>query len=295
VLSQLGVEKPRDWRTFKSGDFQLADCWILSRLHTCVRETTEHLERFRLNDSTGTPYHFLWDDFADWYLEAIKPRLYGDEPGGDVARAVAAHCLSTVLRLLHPVMPYITETLFQRLPGNRSRTIVTASWPRVKGKPDAAALEAFRFVQAVVNGTRAIRADYNVAPNAEVRIILNRLSARQHQAVAAEDGTIRRLARATFSEAAAGGHSAVAHAVLPGGAELLVDLGGAIDVQKECARIRDERDRLEKQLAGLKAKLGNPGFLAKAPPAIVEGERVKEREWTSRSAALREKLKALGC
>jgi valyl-tRNA synthetase len=301
VLSHLGDARPKALESIQSGEFQLSDCWILSRLHAGVRETTEHLERFRLNDSTGTPYHFLWDDFADWYVEAIKPRLYGDEPGGDVARAVAAHCLSTVLRLLHPVMPYITETLYRRMPGNETATIVTAPWPRVKGKEDAAALEAFAFVQAVVNGTRAIRADYNVAPNAEVRIALGGLSEHQRAAARAEDGTIRRLARAKgVTESApktahAQSGAAVAHSVLPGGAELLVDLGGAIDVEKECTRIRDERDRLEKQLSGLRAKLGNAGFLAKAPPAIVEGEQAKEREWTSRSAALHEKLKALGC
>ncbi len=296
VLPELGAVDRR-LSTVDSREFTLADCWILSRLHACVRETTDHLERFRLNDSTGTPYHFLWDDFADWYLEAIKPRLYGDEPGGDVARAVAAHCLSTVLRLLHPVMPYITETLYRRLPGHSHLTIVTAPWPRVKGSEDAAALEAFAFVQAVVNGTRAIRADYNVAPNAEVKVGLARLSERQRAAVRAENGTIRRLARArdVLESTTQVTGAAVAHAVLPGGAELLVDLGGAIDVRKECARIADERDRLERQLAGLHAKLGNPGFLAKAPPAIVEGERTKQREWTSRSAALQEKLKALGC
>jgi len=86
--------------------------------HRAIGETTAHLEKFRLNDAAGAPYHFLWDDFADWYLEAIKPRLYGEEPGGATARAVAAHCFDTVLRLLHPVMPFITEYLWQRLPGN---------------------------------------------------------------------------------------------------------------------------------------------------------------------------------
>ena len=299
VLGQLGEAKPRALTSIRREEFHLTDCWILSRLAACVRETTEHLERFRLNDSTGTPYHFLWDDFADWYLEAIKPRLYGEEPGGDVARAVAAHCLSTALRLLHPVMPFITETLYRRLPGNGARTIVTGPWPRVGGKEDDRALEAFAFVQAVVNGIRAIRADYNVPPNVEVTAGVRAGSALQRAALEAELSTIERLARAKGMAAAAkdpGADSrAVAHLVLPGGADLRVMLGGAIDVQKECARIREERERLERQLAGLRAKLGNPGFLAKAPPAIVEGERTKEREWTARSAALGAKLEALGC
>ncbi|MBI1722778.1 MAG: valine--tRNA ligase, partial [Gemmatimonadetes bacterium] len=86
-------------------DLGLADRWILSRLAQAARETTEHMEAFRLNDAVGAPYHFLWDDYADWYLEEIKPRLRGDEPGGDVARAVAVHCFDATLRLLHPVLP----------------------------------------------------------------------------------------------------------------------------------------------------------------------------------------------
>jgi valyl-tRNA synthetase len=296
MLSQLGDTMPKDWQSFRRDEFQLSDCWILSRLHRCVRETTEHLERFRLNDSTGTPYHFLWDDFADWYLEAIKPRLYGEEPGGDVARGVAVHCFSTVLRLLHPVMPFITETLYRRLPGRAGSTIVTAPWPRVKGHEDQGALDAFGFVQALVNETRAIRADYNVPPGSEVRVALPALQETQRAAVRAEAGTIKRLARIgdLLPDAALTG-TALAHGILPGGTELLVDLGGAIDVQKECTRIRDERDRLERQLSSLRAKLANATFLAKAPPAIVEGERAKEGDWTKRSAALHEKLRRLGC
>jgi valyl-tRNA synthetase len=294
VLSHLGEEKPRDWQSFPREELQLADCWILSRLHACVRETTEHLERFRLNDSTGTPYHFLWDDFADWYLEAIKPRLYGDEPGGDVARAVAAFCFDTVLRLLHPVMPYITETLYRRIPGNDSKTIVTAPWPRVKGKPDENALAEFEALQDVVNGTRAIRADYNVNPGKILASISLVASAPWiWRMVETSSGVIEGMTKVgSIVKEPPKGPSA--HAVLSSGS-LFVPLGDAIDLERECARLGEERDRLEKQLAVLKAKLGNPGFLAKAPPAIVEGERAKEREWTSRSAALREKLKALGC
>jgi valyl-tRNA synthetase len=277
-----------------SEGLRLSDRWILSRLELCVRETTEHYERFRLNDATGAPYHFLWDDFADWYLEAIKPRLYGDEPGGDVARAVAVHCFSTVLRLLHPVMPFITETLYRRLPGNRDTTIVTAPWPRPAGHADPGAQDDFAFVQAVVGAVRTIRADYNVKPGQPVAASLTGTTERQQAAVQAELGMVQRLAKVgDLGQSAPAG--AGAWDVLPGGAAVFVSLGDAIDVPKECLRLSDERSRLERQLAALAGKLGNEGFIAKAPAEVIAGERAKQVVWTEKVTALSAKLKALGC
>jgi len=291
VLSHVSGAGSRE-ADLRGVDLRLSDRWILSRLEACVRDTTGHYERFRLNDATGAPYHFLWDDFADWYLEAIKPRLYGDEPGGDVARAVAVHCFSTVLRLLHPVMPFITETLYRRLPGTADATIVTAPWPTSAGHADAAAADDFAFVQAAVNAARTIRADYNVKPGQVVPASLTGTSDRQRGAVQAELGMIQRLAKIELGTAASG---AGGYEVLPGGAALFVALGEAIDVQKECKRLGDERSRLEKQLAGLAAKLGNTTFIAKAPPEVIEGERAKQVAWTEKAKALGDKLKALGC
>jgi len=276
-------------------DLRLADRWILSRLERVVRETTGHLETFRLNDAVGVPYHFLWDDFADWYLEEIKPRLRGDEPGGEVARAVAAHCFDTSLRLLHPVLPYITETLWRRLPGHAGDTIVTAPWPDGRtGRPDPGAERGFSFAQAVVNAVRAVRADYGVKPGQAVAASLAGLTADRRRAIEEEHAMIVRLARLSrLDESPAEG--AGAHVVLPDNAALFVALGDAIDVTRECARLGEEQARLAKQLEALRAKLANQGFTSKAPADVVEREREKAREWSDKVAALAAKLKALGC
>ncbi len=279
------------------GDLALADRWILSRLRACAGDATAALEAFRLNDAVGAPYHFLWDDFADWYLEAIKPRLFGeaDAPGGDVARAVAVHGFDAVLRLLHPTMPYITETLWRRLPGNDGATIVTAPWPDARaGRLDAGVEREFAFAQAIVNAVRAARADYGVPPGRTVAVSLAGLDEDGRRAVDATRAMIVRLARIEqLDEAPPAG--AGAHAVLPGRASLFVALGGAIDVTKECARLGEELARLEKLLAGLRAKLANASFTSRAPAEVVEGERAKEQEWSAKAAALSAKLKALGC
>ncbi len=277
------------------GALQLADRWILSRLDRCIRETTEALEKFRLNDAVGTPYHFLWDELADWYLEAVKPRVYGDPgaTGGDAALAVATHCFETVLRLLHPTMPFITEELRSRLPGVTG-SIVVAPWPVPAGRQDGAAERTFAFAQSVVNAARAIRADYGVKPGTAVAGALAGLTAETRAAVEAERGTIVRLGKLSrLDEAPPSG--AGAHAVLTQGASLFVALGDAIDVTRECARLREERGRLAQQLAGLRVKLENAGFLAKAPADLVAKEREKAGEWDKKFAALDAKLRSLGC
>jgi valyl-tRNA synthetase len=252
------------------------------------------MERFRLNDAAGAPYHFLWDDFADWYLEAIKPRLFGDPDaaGGDAARAVAAHCLDVALRLLHPVIPFITESLWQRLPGNADRTIVTAPWPTPTGREDAEAERDFAFWRAVVAATRDIRGEYGVKPNQLVWVAVHRTTDRQRTLLAREQTAIMRLARITaIGDTPRPGPSA--HAILPDGAALDVWLGDAIDVPRERARRQDECERLDRQLAALRGKLGNPGFLAKAPAAVVEQERAKETEWAARRERLAASMAAL--
>ncbi len=325
LLSALGEEAVRPLADVPAVELQLADRWMLSRLARTVRETTEHLEKFRLNDAVGTPYHFLWDDFADWYLEEIKPRLRGEAPGGEVARSVAAHGFETVLKLLHPAMPFITETLYRRLPGCADASLVVAPWPAADaGRDDPDAERDFAFVQALVNAVREVRADYGVKPGQEVPVVAGHLTASQKAALAAEDAMIRRLgrvgelasldppsaqrkvalepgrdrtggARATAPAGSNPSGAVGAHVVLPQGAELFVALGEAIDVAKECARLGAELARLDRQIAGLRTKLANRGFTGQAPAEVVERERTKEREWSVKREALAAKLAALGC
>src|SRR5690606_5587508 len=162
-----------------------------------VREATEHYERYRLNDAASTAYHFLWSDVADWYLEAVKPRLYGTAPGGEAARAVAAHVFELGLRLLHPVMPFITETLWLRLPQTANDgALLTTPWPEAT-EPDgaAAAQREFAALQAVVGAVRALRAEYGVAPGRELPVLVTDASDAVRAALAAESETARRLAK----------------------------------------------------------------------------------------------------
>jgi len=300
LLSSLGDGPLPALAEVPAGELTLPDRWIVSRLARVARETTEHLERFRLNDAVGTPYHFLWDDFADWYLEEIKPRLRDEAPGGTAARAVAAHVFDRVLRLLHPAMPFITDALYRRLPGRGDASIMVAPWPGADaGRDDPDAERDFAFVQALVNAVREVRAEYGVKPGAELKIVVSRLAPRQAGAIAQAKDMIRRLAKVGALETAAGEASVLgrvgSHALLPDGAEVFVVLGDAIDVGKECARLKTELTRLDGQLAAVRGKLGSESFRTRAPADVVARETEKERQWTARREALAGKLAALGC
>ena len=300
LLSSLGDGPLPALAEVPAGELTLPDRWIVSRLARVARETTEHLERFRLNDAVGTPYHFLWDDFADWYLEEIKPRLRDEAPGGAAARAVAAHVFDRVLRLLHPAMPFITDALYRRLPGRGDASIMVAPWPGADaGRDDPDAERDFAFVQALVNAVREVRAEYGVKPGAELKVVVSRLAPRQAGAIAQAKDMIRRLAKVGALETAAGEASVLgrvgSHALLPDGAEVFVVLGDAIDVGKECARLKTELTRLDGQLAAVRGKLGSESFRTRAPADVVARETEKERQWTARREALAGKLAALGC
>jgi valyl-tRNA synthetase len=283
--------------TVRAHEFSLADRWIIARCDATVREATTAYEKFRLNEAANAIYHFIWSDLADWYIEQIKPRLYGDQPGGDVARAVVSRTFDVALRLLHPIMPFVTEALWTRLPGRREDdTIVIARWPAGDDRAVSADAEReFGLVQQLVTAVRQIRAEYGVQPGATVPVHVSPASALAEHAFEAERGTIVRLAKAsalTFAEASdePGGH-----AVLDDGSAVFVPLGGAIDLARECSRLGDEVSRLDTLLAQQEKKLANEQFVSRAPAHVVDNERQKLASWREQAATLRDKRRLLGC
>src|SRR5947199_2866019 len=291
----------------------LADRWILSRLQATIRETTASFEQFRLDEGAKRCFEFAWKELADWYVEAVKPRLAAvtgaeaslrdkntqslREASAPVSAAVLAYCFDTVLRLLHPVVPFITEELWQKLPGRTAdELLVVAAWPAPRAAlADAAADQQFPLVQETISSIRMLRAEYRVPPKARLAASVQPKSERVRRALAGERETILRLAQLselTFD----GTHSSVgAHAVLADGSDVFVALEGEIDVQQDCRRLSSDLSRLDQQLTGLAAKLTNQNFVARAPAEVVAKEREKERAWRDQRQALADKLKSLGC
>jgi valyl-tRNA synthetase len=277
-------------------ELTLADRWIIARCDATVREATESYERFRLNEAAAAVYRFIWSDLADWYIEQIKPRLYGDVPGGDVARAVAAQTFDVALRLLHPVMPFITEALWRRFPGRPAdASISVAPWPRPDARAeDAAALREFGLVQEVVSAIRGIRAEYGVQPGQAVRAVVSRPDTGDG-ALHRERLTVSRLAKVSDLSFGEPSERVGGHAVLSDGTAVFVPLGDAIDVSRECQRLSGEMQRLTQLVESQDRKLGNQQFVSRAPADVVQREREKAATWREQREVLSRKLELLGC
>src|SRR5438093_2289371 len=220
VLAQL----PESVQPIESIDVKalpLADRWILSRLQATVAEATRSLEQFRLDEAAKRCFEFAWKELADWYVEAVKPRL-----AAAAAQAVLAYCFDTVLRLLHPVVPFITEELWQKLPGRKPDELpIVAAWPPSHLElADAQADPDVRLVQEAISSIRMLRAEYRVPPKARLRASLRPPTERARQALSGEREAILRPPQ--LSELAFDGPRATvgAHAVLMDGSEVFLAL-----------------------------------------------------------------------
>jgi valyl-tRNA synthetase len=300
ILSNLeGRPRPlagRAANVVRREELTLADRWTIARCDATVREATESYERFRLNEAAAAVYRFIWSDLADWYIEQIKPRLYGDAPGGDVARAVAVQTFDVALRLLHPVMPFVTEALWRRFPGRPSEvSISVAPWPGPDPRAeDPDALREFGMVQEVVTAIRAIRAEYGVQPGQAVRAVVSRPEAGDG-AIDRERLTVTRLAKVSELSFGEPGERVGGHAVLSDGTAVFVPLGDAIDVARECQRLSGEIQRLTQLVESQDRKLGNQQFVSRAPADVVQREREKAANWREQRDVLSRKLELLGC
>src|SRR5438094_152650 len=296
ILAQLPARvQPID--QFGRAGLQLADRWILMRANDAVQVATSYLDQFKLDEAAKRCYEFVWGELADWYVEAVKPRLAGEDAGAAAAQAVLAHCCDVALRLLHPVVPFITEELWQKLPGRKpDELLVTANWPTfhpelVDSDLDAAFLRAKQAVEKI----RIIRAEYKVPPRTRLRASIKPRGRDRRTVFEAESETIKRLAQVEELTFDGGMKGPVAYAVFGDGSEVFVALEGAIDVRQECRRLSGDVTRLDRQLAALAARLTNRDFVARAPADVVAKERDKERARQEQRRALADKLTVLGC
>ncbi|MGI8818900.1 MAG: valine--tRNA ligase, partial [Gemmatimonadales bacterium] len=278
-------------------ELTLADRWIIARCDAAVVEATEAYERFRLNEAAAAVYRFIWSDLADWYIEQVKPRLYGDQQGGDVARAVVAQTFDVALRLLHPVMPFITEALWRRFPGRPdTASISVAPWPRHDRRAqDPAALRDFGLVQELIGAIRGIRAEYGVQPGQVVRAVVSASEGYTSAVLERERATITRLAKLSAVAFSPNHERVGGHAVLSDRTSVFVPLGEAIDIGKECGRLGIETERLLRLVESQEKKLGNEQFVSRAPSDVVDRERQKLTSWKEQRDVLVKKRELLGC
>ncbi|MFA6133755.1 MAG: valine--tRNA ligase [Phycisphaerae bacterium] len=278
----------------------LADAWILSRLNGAIRDVTLALEGYRFNEAAERLYHFTWNDFCDWYLEIAKARI---NAGQAAPKAILSHCLDVILRLLHPIAPFITEAIWQRLndvasvrgPADEQaeRMLVTAAWPYANGGAISEPTEKrFALLQDLVSQVRNARTQHNVPPSQKVAVIIE--APDNLAAVIAENtDLLKSLANLSEAKVQRGAVEPPANsaAIAVGGVRLyILDI---IDRDAELARLTKQADLLRRGIGGIEGKLGNAGFVAKAPPAVVQKERERMAQLRADLAAVEKSLEAL--
>jgi valyl-tRNA synthetase len=255
------------------GELELVDRWILSRLESARGRADRELEEMRFNDHTQTLYQFFWSEYCDWYLEAIKPRLYGKAPGGDVAARVARHVFDALLRLFHPTMPYVTEELYHLIaPGEGF--CAQAPWPEQEsGRLDDEAEGRIGELFDVIRAVRNVRAEMNVPPASVIDILVSSEEAGAAAAAAEDLRPFFELARvSSASPVAAGKRPAHAAAAVAGEWTVFVPLEGLIDFDVEKGRLEKTRVKLEGDIETLARKLSDENFVKKAPPEVVSAD-----------------------
>jgi len=258
--------------------------WILSRTNATIREVRAALDGFYFNEVASTIYQFIWHEFCDWYLEWIKFDLYGDNPEQvRNAKGVLLVVLENILKLMHPVSPFVTEEIWSQLPGQRS-TIMTASFPEEQSAwEDKAAEQDMGLIMDVISGLRTIRTEAELHPTAKVEATVICADRHKREVLSTFASGIKTMVRAkslTVVEQAAvpddAGHTMVQDV------ELVIPLSGLIDVEAELEKLAREKDKLDKELKRVQGKLANRKFLDNAPAHIVEKEKGIEAELLGR-------------
>ncbi|HEX2355951.1 MAG TPA: class I tRNA ligase family protein, partial [Micromonosporaceae bacterium] len=245
-----------------AAELSTVDRWILSRLQHVVAEVDEEFEAYELAKVCDTLYHFAWDDVCDWYVELTKPVIAEGRAAADRMRRVLGHVLDQLLRLLHPVIPFVTEELWTALTGGE--TVVTAAWPAVdEAYLDDQAEAELAGLQAVVTEVRRFRSDQGLRPGQRVAARLDGLAS---AGIAAHEPLIRSLVRL---EPVPADFAATATVAVAGGVTVALDTRGSIDVIAERARLEKDLVAAAKEAAQCLAKLDNPAFVAKAPEQVV--------------------------
>ena len=275
----------------------LADRWIRSRLARTVQLVDQAQEGCRFGEATRALHDFLWRDYCDWYIELAKPRLLAGSPAErDQVRGVLVSVLEQALRLMHPIMPFVTEELWQQLPvDDKAESLMIASWPVAEeGDLDDDAEREMAFLQEVVSAARTIRSELNVPRGRRVALVISTAGPESASTLDRRRAYLQALVGAESVEVGVGlPQPPSSGSAVVGEVEVFIPLEGVIDVDAETRRLRKEIDKLQGLVQGLERKLGNEAFLSKAPAAVVEKERLRQEECRASLARLSSSLEML--
>ncbi|MFT0745569.1 valine--tRNA ligase [Synechococcus sp. RC10B2] len=299
VLLNLEGQTPAQLGSPAPEALELADRWILSRLHSTATQVIEELEAYGLGEGARLLYSLIWDDFCDWYIELVKPRLRREDPTSKrTAQQVLASVLETILRLLHPWMPHITEEVWQLLTqANQATSISVQPYPTPDPSWVNPQLEReFGLVTQLITSLRNLRAEAGLKPHQTITALLVTEDPEEQQILTAAQAYIRELAKVESLEitgSLARDPKQVAAAVV-GTVQVVVPLAGLVDVEALRAKVQKDLAKLQKEAQGIRARLENPNFLSRANPEVVQASREQLAELEAQMQLLQARMEKLG-
>ena len=275
-------------------DLALEDKWILTRYNELVRAVTENIDKYELGLAAQKLYDFIWDNFCDWYIEIVKPRLQNkeDKASSENAQRVLCYVLSGTMQLLHPFMPFITETIWQALP-HEGPSVMVSKWPEYQESLNfAVEAEQVETMMDTIRAIRNRRAEMNVPPSKKAQVILLTDRRASYEAGTLFFGKLAYASEVLFTDTVPEGADSMV-SIVTKGAQVYMPMGELVDFEKERARLNKEKEKVQKDIDFVIKKLNNPGFVAKAPEAVVAAEREKVAKYQELMAKLDASLAAL--
>jgi valyl-tRNA synthetase len=282
-------------------ELSVADRWIVSRLQSTEVAVTDAIEGYRFDHAAQAIYEFTWNAYCDWYLELSKPVL-NSETSGEAARRgtrqTLVQVLEALLRLTHPIMPYITEEIWQRvapLAGVSGETIMLQPFPAAdETRIDSAAVAEMEWLMQFILGVRRIRGEMNIAPGKPLDVLLQNAGDRDKRWLEASRQSLNTLGRlASIEVLAADAEAPESATALVGEMKVLIPMAGLIDKEAELVRLEKELDKLTRELEKSQNKLANKNFVERAPSAVVEKEKKRAEEQRKAIAQLNEQLEKI--
>ena len=278
-----------------TGEKTLADKWILTRLNQTIGKVTELFEKFEFGEAGRLLYRFIWDDFCDWYIEMSKETLAGDDEAAKLTtRSILVYVLDNTLRLLHPIMPFVTEEIWQSVP-HVGESLVVATYPTVHPEQmDEKAAEEMEFLMDFIRSVRTVRNEMNTPLSKPINIIAKVSDAAHYDILKENESYIARFSNPeefVYGEDVEAPSDAVTSVIT--GAEIYLPLAGLINIEDEIARLEKEAEKLQQEVDRVEKKLSNEKFVAKAPEAVVEAERAKGADYQAQREAVLERIATL--
>ena len=278
-----------------TGEKTLADKWILTCLNQTIGKVTELFEKFEFGEAGRLLYRFIWDDFCDWYIEMSKETLAGDDEAAKLTtRSILVYVLDNTLRLLHPIMPFVTEEIWQSVP-HVGESLVVATYPTVHPEQmDEKAAEEMEFLMDFIRSVRTVRNEMNTPLSKPINIIAKVSDAAHYAILKENESYIARFSNPeefVYGEDVEAPSDAVTSVIT--GAEIYLPLAGLINIEDEIARLEKEAEKLQQEVDRVEKKLSNEKFVAKAPEAVVEAERAKGADYQAQREAVLERIATL--